>query len=124
MTGAPDTGGHADDGAPLLQTSVIVTDGRCSYAATVVVRGAGWFIAEEDQISMVAEKPGAPAHHHRRPGGAIAAFTRRNDGRWLRSGDRSGIVEAKIQDGSSTEGELSREGPPGPAEISSTRAYT
>lgn len=97
MTGTPDAGEHAVDGAPLLQTSVIVTDGRCSYAATVVVRGAGWFIAEEDWTCMVAGKPGFLAPRQRRTGGALAAFTRRPDGRWLRSGDRIGTVEAKIQ---------------------------
>lgn len=124
MTGTPDDGEHADDGAPLLKTAVIVTDGRCSYGATVVARGAGWFIAEEDRIVVTAGEADASVHYERRTGGAIAAFTRWNDGRWIRCGDRSGIVEAKIEGGRSSGNELSRDSKRGPAEISFTQAYT
>jgi len=112
------------DGAPLLQTSVIVTDGRCSYGATVVVRGAGWFIAEEDRIVVTAGETDAPVHYERRTGGAIAAFTRWDDGRWIRCGDRSGIVEAKVEGGRSSGNEPLRDSKRGPAEITSPQAYT
>ncbi|OHU13143.1 hypothetical protein [Mycobacteroides chelonae] len=80
---------------PTLGGQITVTDGQHSYAATVVLIGQGSLIAEENRVALAPEStPGHPIYK-RGTGGALSAFTLRDNGHWIRTGDPTvGGIEA------------------------------
>lgn len=80
---------------PYVGGQLTVTDGQHSYTATVVLIGQGSLIVEENRVTLASEStPGHPIYQ-RSTGGALAAFTLRDNGHWIRTGDPTdGGIEA------------------------------
>lgn len=83
---------------PNMGGQIRVTDGQHSYSATIVRIGLGCLIAEENRMALAPEStPGHPIYQ-RRTGGALAAFTLRDNGHWIRAGDpTTGGIEACLE---------------------------
>lgn len=85
---------------PAIGGQITITDGQHSYTATVVLLRQGSFIAEENRVTPAAGSTTRHPIFERSTGGALSAFTLRDNGHWIRAGDptNGGIEACLVQD--------------------------